>query len=143
MIIQRFSGHNCTNSKRMAHVAQWSTLKARVGELPHTVVSNFRALFISLWRSSSTLWIQKKSPFSASIKMKHYRAKPSAQLSKDLQDDIKYAVVNWTLSNHKNVHCMRLHNARAICQLDNHVLISRRRHDLKLDIDESAKSHQA
>ena len=61
--------------------------------------------------------------------MKHYRAKPSAQL----------AVMNW--SNHKNVHCMRLHNARAICQLDNHMLISC--HDLKLDINESAKSHQA
>ena len=62
--------------------------------------------------------------------MKHYHAKPSAQLSKHLQDDIKHAVMNW--SNHKNVHCMRLHNARAICicQVDNHVLISR--HDLKL-----------
>ena len=73
------------------------------------------------------------------LPMKHYRAKPSAQLSKHLQDGIKHAVMNW--SNHKNVHCMRLHNACAICQLDNDVLISR--HDLKLDIDESAKSHQA
>ena len=69
--------------------------------------------------------------------------KPSVQLSKHLQDGIKHAVMKLELEhgNHKNVHCMRLHNARAICQLDNYVLISR--HDLKLDIDESAKSHQA
>ena len=73
--------------------------------------------------------------------MKHYRAKPSAQLSKYLQDDINMQSSSLNWSNHKNVHCMRLHNERTICQLDNHVLISC--HDLKLDIDESAKSHQA
>ena len=31
------------------------------------------------------------------LKMKHYRAKPSAQLSKHLQDDIKYAVMKLEL----------------------------------------------
>ena len=66
----------------------------------------------------------KQSTRNSTIIMKHYHAKPSAQLSKHLQDDIKHAVMNW--SNHKNVHCMRLHNAHTICQLDNHVLISRR-----------------
>ena len=35
--------------------------------------------------------------------MKHYRAKPSAQLSKHLQDDIKHAVMNW--SNHVPQEC--------------------------------------
>ena len=28
--------------------------------------------------------------------MKHYHAKPLAQLSKHLQDDIKHAVMNWS-----------------------------------------------
>ena len=52
------------------------------------------------------------------VKMKHYRAKPSAQLSKYLQDDIKHTVMkleslNW--SNHKNVHCIYTY-ASAIAQ---------------------------
>ena len=73
----------------------------------------------------------------STLEMKHYCAKPSAQLpkhNKSLQDDIKHTVkkpetwintsLNW--SNHKNVHCMRLCNvqmliaprAPCICWLD-------------------------
>ena len=53
--------------------------------------------------------------------MKHCCAKSSAQLpkhTKSLQDDTKHVVMkpetssNW--SNHKNVHCMQLHNAHTL-----------------------------
>ena len=55
--------------------------------------------------------------YNATTVMKHYRAKPSAQLPKhikSLQDDTKHAVMkpetslNWI--NHKNVHCIQLRN---------------------------------